>query len=165
MSDVTMTRCLAQMAREFRGPPELMTVCFVGDGEHPIAGSLLTTGALLGMDVRVATPLDRWPSTRITTTAEGLAAFTGARLLVTSDVGRALAGADFVCTDEPFTEAESDAAWSARTRLPARYRVTASSTSAAGRPPVQVVVCRVSRSDCAFTSGPPRAADVGVLVD
>jgi ornithine carbamoyltransferase len=38
------------------GPVEAISYCFVGDGRDNVARSLLVTGALLGMDVRIAAP-------------------------------------------------------------------------------------------------------------
>ncbi len=38
-----------------------ISYCFLGDGRSNIARSLLVTGALLGMDVRIVAPRELWP--------------------------------------------------------------------------------------------------------
>ena len=43
-------------------PIEEVSCCYVGDGRNNTANSLLVTGALLGMDIRVATPDELRPS-------------------------------------------------------------------------------------------------------
>ncbi len=73
--------------------------CYVGDARNNTANSLLVTGALLGTDVRLAAPEDLLPSAEIHGVAEALAATSGARLVLTSDIERAIAGVDFVYTD------------------------------------------------------------------
>ncbi len=45
-------------------PLEQVSYCYLGDARNNTANSLLVTGALLGMDVRIAAPDDLWPSAR-----------------------------------------------------------------------------------------------------
>nr|WP_255410922.1 ornithine carbamoyltransferase [Blastococcus sp. TF02A-26] len=73
--------------------------CFTGDGRNNVARSLLVTGALLGMDVRIAAPAQLQPPADVVATARELAAASGARVLVTDDPREGVAGADFVYTD------------------------------------------------------------------
>lgn len=40
-------------------PPACISYAFLGDGRRNVARSLLVTGALLGMDVRIAAPVAR----------------------------------------------------------------------------------------------------------
>ena len=44
------------MHEHHAGPVEAISYCFLGDGRSNVARSLLITGALLGMDVRIAAP-------------------------------------------------------------------------------------------------------------
>jgi hypothetical protein len=81
--------------RERSGMPlNSFAICYVGDGE--LGQSLLLAGAALGMDIRIAAPQELWPPEATITRAEDLAAESGARLLVTSDAGRAVLGAQYV---------------------------------------------------------------------
>src|SRR5438552_2868649 len=59
--------------------------CYVGNRGN-VANSLLVTGALLGMDVRICGPQTRQPLPEIQKIAKALAAESGARTAVTSDV-------------------------------------------------------------------------------
>src|SRR6266699_1542220 len=58
--------------------------CYLGDGRNNTANSLLVTGALLGLDVRICAPASLWPSAQVQEIAADLAAGSGARLTVTS---------------------------------------------------------------------------------
>jgi ornithine carbamoyltransferase len=64
-----------------------------------VANSLLVTGAMLGMDVRICAPRSLQPSARVQEIAGKLAADSGARLMVTGNVPTAVRGVDFLCTD------------------------------------------------------------------
>ena len=95
------TRSLADiltMIEHHGGGVEDIAFCFTGDGRRNVARSLLVTGALLGMDVRIASPAGRQPPPDVVAAAEGAAVSSGARLLVTDDLRTAVHGADFVYT-------------------------------------------------------------------
>src|ERR1700734_292008 len=73
--------------------------CYLGDGRNNTANSLLVTGAMLGMDARICAPAGLQPAAEISGIAAGLAATSGARTLITEDVGAGVAEVDFVYTD------------------------------------------------------------------
>jgi ornithine carbamoyltransferase len=75
-----------------------ITLAYVGDGNN-VAHSLLLTGALLGSNVRVATPKGYEPNADILSTAQEIALGTGATLEILNDPHEAVAGADAVYTD------------------------------------------------------------------
>ncbi|MCW5982269.1 MAG: ornithine carbamoyltransferase [Bryobacteraceae bacterium] len=79
---------------ELRG----LKLAFVGDGNN-VAHSLMLDAPRLGMDFAIATPAGYEPNSDIVAEAEGLAAVSGTKLLVTNDVDAALAGAHAVYTD------------------------------------------------------------------
>ncbi len=81
-----------------RMPLERAAVAYVGDGNN-VANSLLTAAAVLGMELRIATPESHRPALRVRQAAERLAAASGARLSWTPDPSVAVRGADFVYTD------------------------------------------------------------------
>ena len=93
---------------------EDVSYCFLGDGHSNVARSLLVTGALLGMDVRIAAPRDLWPPDDVVATAHELAAVSGARLLVTEDVSDAVQVADFLYTDVWVSMGEPPEVWAKR---------------------------------------------------
>src|SRR5580698_4664100 len=73
--------------------------CYLGDGRNNTANSLLVTGAMLGMDVRICAPEGLWPAAEVQAMASNLAAGSGARIHIGDDVTRGVEGADFVYTD------------------------------------------------------------------
>jgi ornithine carbamoyltransferase len=60
-----------------------VSFCYLGDGRNNTANSLLVTGATLGMDARICAPAALQPPAEVHGIAAGLAAGSGARLLVT----------------------------------------------------------------------------------
>jgi len=76
-----------------------ITYCYLGDGRNNTANSLLVTGALLGMDARICAPGPLQPPAPVQEIAAKLAAGSGVRLTVTSDIQAAVAGADYLYTD------------------------------------------------------------------
>src|ERR1700728_2736607 len=74
------TQMLADMLtmRDHAGKPlEEVALCYVGDAHNNTANSLLVTGALLGLDVRIAAPGSLLPSDEVRSTANGLARRSG----------------------------------------------------------------------------------------
>ncbi len=75
-----------------------LKVAFVGDGNN-VAHSLMLDCARLGMDFAIATPPGYEPDAGIAAAAEGLAAVTGSKLLITNRPEEAVDGAHAVYTD------------------------------------------------------------------
>jgi ornithine carbamoyltransferase len=75
-----------------------ITLAYVGDGNN-VAHSLMITGALLGSQVRVATPQGYEPNAEIVAAAEEIARETGAQIELLTDPKKAVANADAVYTD------------------------------------------------------------------
>ena len=75
-----------------------LKLTFIGDGNN-VAQSLMLTGLRLGMDFALGCPEGYLPDPEIVTQAEGLAAVTGASLLITHDTAAAVDGAHAVYTD------------------------------------------------------------------
>jgi ornithine carbamoyltransferase len=129
------------MAEHHGGSVEDIAVCFTGDGHGNVARSLLVTGALLGMDVRIAAPPELQPPPDVVAAAEGAARSSGARLLVTDDLRSAVRGADFVYTDVWVSMGEPDDAWAARVPALLPYRVTDDVLDASNRSGVRFLHC------------------------
>ena len=75
-----------------------VTLAYVGDGNN-VAHSLLLTGALLGSQVRAATPAGYEPKAEIVAAAQEIARETGATISLLRDPQQAVVGADAVYTD------------------------------------------------------------------
>ncbi|MBJ7287918.1 MAG: ornithine carbamoyltransferase [Williamsia sp.] len=135
------------MVENHRGPIESIAVCFTGDGRNNVARSLLVTGALLGLDVRIAAPRQLWPPDDVVQIANDLAATSGARLLVTDDLSTAVDGVDFVYTDVWVSMGETDEHWAQRVPLLLPYRVTAAVLKSSHNPDVKFLHCLPSVHD------------------
>ncbi len=118
-----------------------VSYCYLGDGRNNTANSLLVTGALLGLDVRVCAPDELWPDPAISAIAAGLARASGASVTVTSAVAEAVEGADFLYTDVWLSMGEPADSWDARIDLLLPYQVTAQVLAATGNPAVKFMHC------------------------
>jgi ornithine carbamoyltransferase len=117
-------------------PLEEISYCFIGN-RGQIANSLLVSGALLGMDVRVCTPPSRMPFPAVQAIARGLAARTGSRVKVTADPAEAVLGADFLYTDA-WLPIDRPAEWDERIDLfIPDYQVNSELIRATGNPDVK----------------------------
>ena len=87
-----------QTIRERFGDLKGRKLTFVGDGNN-VAHSLMVTSIRLGMDFALGCPEGFLPNPEVVAQAEGLAAVSGASLVITHDVEQALAGAHAVYTD------------------------------------------------------------------
>ncbi|MEV4217078.1 ornithine carbamoyltransferase [Nonomuraea sp. NPDC049725] len=135
------------------GDIERISYCFTGDGRGNMARSLLITGAMLGMDVRIAAPAALSPPESLVRQAERLAQESGARVTVTDDLAVALDGAAFVHTDVWVSMGEADAEWDRRVPLLTPYRVTAEAMAATGRPDTRFMHCLPAVHDTSTALG------------
>jgi len=97
------------------------SIAYVGDGNN-MANSLLNGAAVLGLELRLATPASHRPAARVFKWAEELAAQSGARLSWTEDPREAVRAADFVYTDV-WTSMGQEDEQEARRKLFAAYQV------------------------------------------
>lgn len=81
-----------------RAELEKVAVAYVGDGNN-VANSLLNAFAVLGGELRVATPRSHQPARQVRQRVTALAAASGARITYTEDPVEAVRGAQFVYTD------------------------------------------------------------------
>jgi ornithine carbamoyltransferase len=84
--------------RERFGSLNRLKLAFIGDGNN-VAQSLMLTAVRLGMDFALGCPPGYTPDPDIVSQAEGLAAVSGASILITHEAAEAMAGAHAVYTD------------------------------------------------------------------
>jgi ornithine carbamoyltransferase len=118
-----------------------VSLCYLGDGRNNTANSLLMTGGLLGMDLRVCAPAALQPAQSVQLAAGLLARGSGARLTVTSDVRAGVAGADFLYTDVWLSMGEPEDEWNARIDQLLAYQVNSAVLAATGNPDVKFLHC------------------------
>lgn len=121
--------------------PTEIAFCYLGDARNNTARSLLITGAMLGMDVRIAAPRALWPDEALRQQASALAATTGARVLVTDDVNVAVLGVDFLYTDVWVSMGEPIETWDERIALLLPYQVNDAVVAATKNPAVAFMHC------------------------
>jgi ornithine carbamoyltransferase len=114
---------------------------YLGDARNNMGNSLLVGGAILGMDVRLIGPRERWPDEALVDTARDLAQRSGARIALTDSVEEGVRGADFLYTDVWVSMGEPPAAWEERIRLLSPYQVNAAVMSATGNPATKFMHC------------------------
>ena len=124
-----------------RRPLDTVSYCYVGDARNNTGNSLLVTGALLGLDVRLAAPPALQPSEEVQLIARHLAQRSGARLFVTDDVAAAVVGVDFVYTDVWVSMGEAAEAWDRRIDLLLPYQVNRQLMKATGNPDTKFLHC------------------------
>ncbi|MGW6316543.1 ornithine carbamoyltransferase [Streptomyces sp. NPDC055099] len=151
LSDIahpTQSLCDVLTMREHS--PKLLreiSYCYLGDARNNMGNSLLPMGALLGMDVRIATPRALWPEPGLVAACRALATGSGARITLTEDVEEAVHQADFLHTDVWVSMGESADTWRDRVELLLPYRVDARTLKATGNPHTKFMHCLPSLHD------------------
>ncbi len=113
--------------------PKEAVVAWVGDGNN-VANSLMLLAAVLGFELRVATPTSHQPARQIRRRVEELAKRSGARIELTDDPARAVRGAGFVYTDTWTSMGQEDEA-EMRRRIFSPFQVNAQLLGEAGGDP------------------------------
>lgn len=112
-----------------------VSYAYLGDARNNMGHSLLVTGAMLGMDVRMVAPKDLWPDEKaVVKPARDLAKRTGATVTVTDDVNKGVKGVDFLYTDVWVSMGEPKEVWDERIKLLMPYQVNAAVVKATGNP-------------------------------
>ncbi|MDR0960727.1 MAG: ornithine carbamoyltransferase [Propionibacteriaceae bacterium] len=134
-------------------PLQDVAFAYIGDSRYNIGNSLLVTGAILGMDVRIVAPqgLQNWP--HIIAQARGIAAETGARITITDSVDEGVEGADFLYTDVWVSMGEPKDVWLERIPMLLPYRVTREVLEKTGNPDVKFMHCLPAFHDVNTTMG------------
>ncbi|MER5823464.1 ornithine carbamoyltransferase [Streptomyces mirabilis] len=122
-------------------PLQEISYCYLGDARNNMGNSLLSMGALLGMDVRIAAPKALWPEPELVGSCRALGEGSGARITLTEDVETAVRGADFLHTDVWVSMGEPADTWRERIELLAPYQVNAKTLALTGNPDVRFMHC------------------------
>ncbi|MFC9931931.1 ornithine carbamoyltransferase [Streptomyces sp. NPDC127190] len=124
-----------------------VSYCYLGDARNNMGKSLLSMGALLGMDVRIAAPQALWPEAALVATCREEARRSGARITLTEDVETAVQGADFLHTDVWVSMGEPADTWRERIELLLPYHVNDKTLALTGNPDVKFMHCLPSLHD------------------
>lgn len=143
-------------------PLEEISFAFLGDARNNVGNSLLISGALMGMDVRMVAPVAQQNADDVVAEARRLAETTGARITVTDDVAAGVAGVDFVYTDVWVSLGEPKEVWVERIELLRPYQINAELLRATGNPDVKFMHCLPAFHDLATTVGRGLKEEFGI---
>ncbi|WP_331768029.1 ornithine carbamoyltransferase [Embleya sp. NBC_00896] len=138
------TQMLADMLtmREHGDKPlHRLSFAYLGDARNNMGNSLLVTGAMLGMDVRMVAPKALWNDDAIVARAKEVAARTGATVTHTEDITQGVAGVDFLYTDVWVSMGEPKEIWDTRIAQLKPYQVNADVVKATANPAVKFLHC------------------------
>ena len=122
-------------------PLDRVSFCYLGDARNNTASSLLVTGALLGLDVRIASPKELWPTPGVREQAARLAAGSGSKIHIGEDLTRAVEHVDFLYTDVWVSMGEPASEWEGRIEQLLPYQVTLETLAATGNPDTKFMHC------------------------
>jgi ornithine carbamoyltransferase len=120
---------------------EEIAYCYAGDSSNNMGNSLMITGCLLGMDVRICGPKSLWPEDDLVAAARKLAAGSGARFTLTDNVAEAVKGVDYLYTDVWVSMGEAKEVWDERIKLLKPYQVNIDMVKKTGNPNVKFMHC------------------------
>jgi ornithine carbamoyltransferase len=103
--------------------------------------SLLETGAMLGMDVRIVAPRKLWPDEAYIDQHRQRGAQTGARITITDDIADGVKGVDFIHTDVWVSMGEPHEVWVERIELLRPYQVNMEVIRQTGNDNVKFMHC------------------------
>ena len=138
----TQMLCDMLTMREHSGKhDEDIAFAYLGDARNNVGNSLLVSGAMMGMDVRIVAPRSLWNHSEVIAEARRIAEETGARIQHTEDVQSGVAGVDFLYTDVWVSMGEPKETWVERIDLLKPYQVTMDVVKATGRAQVKFMHC------------------------
>jgi ornithine carbamoyltransferase len=118
-----------------------MAFCYLGDARFNMGCSLLVGGTLMGMDVRIASPVSLQPPAALVAQMRELARSTGANITLEPDAHKAVHMADFIYTDVWVSMGEPEAVWKERIAELMPYQVNTALMQASGMPRTRFMHC------------------------
>lgn len=115
--------------------------CYLGDAHNNMGNSLMVGAAKLGMDFRAAAPAGCQPSKELQLTCREIAAKSGAKILITENLTKAVIDCDFLYTDVWVSMGEPDSVWAERIKLLLPYQVNRKVMELTGNPNVKFLHC------------------------
>jgi ornithine carbamoyltransferase len=135
---------------------------FLGDTRNNMGHSLMIVGCMMGMDVRICGPKQLWPADEFVKIARDLEKQYGAKLTITDDTQKAVAGVDFIHTDVWVSMGEPKEVWKDRIALLLPYQVNMELMRASGNPHVRFMHCLPAFHDTETALGKQIAETYGI---
>ena len=114
---------------------------YLGDARNNMGHSLLVGAAKMGMDFRAVAPQSVQPDKQLLDQAGEIAGQTGARITVTDNLDRGVAGCDFLCTDVWVSMGDPEEVWQERIEMLRPYQVNAAVMEKTGNADVKFLHC------------------------
>ena len=118
-----------------------MAFCYLGDARFNMGCSLLVGGTLMGMDVRIASPVALQPPAALVAQMRELARSTGAIITLEPDAHKAVHMVDFIYTDVWVSMGEAEAVWKERIAQLMPYQVNSALMQASGMARTRFMHC------------------------
>lgn len=126
--------------KEKFGHLEGITLAYVGDGRNNVANSLLVTGAILGVNIRIVSPESLFPEKELVDMAQTFADQSGSKLMITKDVAEGVKDADVLYTDVWVSMGEEDK-FAERIELLTPYQLNMEMVRATGKEDMIILHC------------------------
>lgn len=126
--------------KENFGLLEGLTLAYVGDGRNNVANSLLVTGAILGVNIRIVSPESLFPEKELVDMAQRFADQSGSEIMITKDVTQGVKGADALYTDVWVSMGEEDK-FAERIELLTPYQLNMDMVRATGKEETIILHC------------------------
>lgn len=130
-----------------------ISFAYLGDARNNISNSLMISGVMLGMDVRIVGPKELWNDDQWIAKAKEIAAETGAKINHYEDPKEGVKGVDFLYADVWVSMGEPKEVWDARIALLKDYQVNSELVEATGNPDVKFLHCLPAFHDRNTTVG------------
>ena len=104
-------------------PYNKMVFVYAGDGRNNVANALMIGAAKMGMDFRIVSPKELFPTEELLAKCKTVAQESGAKITVTDNVKEGVRGADVLYTDVWVSMGEPDEVWAKRINLLKPYQV------------------------------------------
>lgn len=124
-----------------------MIFTYVGDGRNNVANALMIGAAVIGMEIHIVCPDELKPAVDLVKKCEAKAAKSGAKIVVTSDIGQGVKGSDVIYTDVWVSMGEADEIWQQRINQLQPYQVNKALLEKTGNPNVIFEHCLPSFHD------------------
>jgi ornithine carbamoyltransferase len=143
-------------------PLEKISYAYLGDARFNMGRSLLTIGAILGMDVRIGAPKQLWPDADLIDICQEIAKDSGARITVTENINEAVKGVEYIHTDVWVSMGEPKEVWAERIKLLTPYQVNAEVMKKTGNPNIKFMHCLPSFHDAGTKVGKQVSEEFGL---
>jgi ornithine carbamoyltransferase len=143
-------------------PLNRMKFAYLGDARFNMGNSYLIGSAKMGLDFRIVTASDLYPSDELVRQAREIAKGTGATITLTEDVDEGVKGVDFIATDVWVSMGEPDEVWEERIKTLMPYQVNASVMEKTGNEEAKFLHCLPSFHNTGTTIGAKIGEKFGV---